>query len=62
MERIITLLACSPLDAEHVGVLKAKHRAEREMLRQPGGPDWRIQGVPLGGLVDESWMIKDDDG
>ena len=36
VERIITLLACSPLDAEHVGVLKAKHRAEREMLRQPG--------------------------
>ncbi|CAL1164482.1 unnamed protein product [Cladocopium goreaui] len=34
VERIITLLACSPLDAEHVGVLKAKHRAEREMLRQ----------------------------
>eukprot|EP00435_Cladocopium_sp_Y103_P043316 s430_g12.t1 len=34
VERIITLLACSPLDAEHVGVLKTKHRAEREMLRQ----------------------------
>ncbi|CAJ1387340.1 unnamed protein product [Effrenium voratum] len=34
VERIITLLACSPLDAEHVNVLKAKHQAEREMLRQ----------------------------
>jgi len=34
VERIITLLACSPLDAEHIEVLKAKHHAEREMLRQ----------------------------
>ena len=24
MERIITLLACSPLDAEHIEVLKAR--------------------------------------
>jgi len=34
VERIITLLACSPLDPEHIEVLKAKHHAEREMLRQ----------------------------
>jgi len=34
VERIITLLTCSPLDPEHVSVLKSKHRAEREMLRQ----------------------------
>ena len=39
MERIITLLTCSPLDPEHVSVLKSKHRAEREMLRQCLG--WR---------------------
>eukprot|EP00913_Durusdinium_trenchii_P034916 g32662.t1 len=34
VERIITLLASSPLDAEHVAVLKSKHQGEREMLRQ----------------------------
>ena len=60
VERIITLLASSPLDAEHVAVLKSKHQGEREMLRQLGSLTALWCPVALVGSVAASKQPRDE--